>query len=266
MRNANIPGRLPKRICGAAACLVLVFIMSASGAFAHEQGPEEEDWGDFSLDLDYIESYTEDCWDIIFFGDSRVVGMAQNTGGYHYVGKVSMGYSWMCGEGLELLKGKMEEYPEADVVFGFGVNDLDNIGAYIGFYRQMIDAYPDRRLWLLSVNPVNEQIERAHGYTVTNASICAFNEQLKAALPERYLDCYSYLMEYGFNTADGVHYDSTTCFAIQDFTWRSITRILDEEKAAAETETEETETQETETEEPETEDLETPEAATEENQ
>ena len=257
MQKANKPALLPKRVCGAVFGLVLLLIMSASCVSAHEQGPEEEDWGDFSLDLDYIESYTEDCWDIIFFGDSRVVGMAQNTGGYHYVGKVSMGYSWMCGEGLELLKGKMEEYPEADVVFGFGVNDLDNIGAYIGFYQQMIDAYPDRRLWLLSVNPVNEQIERANGYTVTNASICAFNEQLKEALPERYLDCYSYLMEYGFNTADGVHYDSTTCFAIQDFTWRSITTILDEEKKAAETETEEPETEEPGTEQLEAEETET---------
>ena len=253
MRKANKPAMFSKRAFGAVFGLALMLVISASCAFAHEEGPDEEDWGDFTLDLDYIESYTEDCWDIIFFGDSRVVGMAQSTGGYHYVGKVSMGYSWMCGEGLDLLKAKMEEFPEADIVFCFGVNDLGNIGSYISFYQQMIDSYPDRRLWLLSVNPVNEQAERAHGYSVTNASISSFNEQLKAALPERYLDCYSYLMEYGFNTADGVHYDSTTCFAIQDFTWRSITRILDEEKAAAETETEETETEEPETEEPGTE-------------
>ena len=211
-----------------AACICLLILTMAVSA--HEGDGQGEDWGDFSLDLDFISSYTEDCWDIIFYGDSRVVGMAQSTGGYHYVGKVSMGYSWMRGEGMALLKDEMDRFPEADIVFCFGVNDLGNIGSYISFYREMIEAYPDRRIWLLSVNPVNESVARAHGYTVTNAQISAFNEQLKAAIPERYLDCYSYLTEYGISTGDGVHYGSDTCFAIQDYTWRSITRILDEEK------------------------------------
>ena len=91
--------------------------------------PELDENGEFHLDEGYIEAYDVDlCSDIIFYGDSRVVGMAYLTGGYHYVGKESTGTAWMEGEGLSYLESQMKAWPEADIVFCFGVNDPGQIG------------------------------------------------------------------------------------------------------------------------------------------
>ncbi len=186
--------------------------------------------GEFHLDADFINSYDQQqSSDMIFFGDSRVVGMSFYAGGYHYVGKVSMGYDWMSGEGSTYLLDMMEDFPQADIVFCFGVNDLGNVDAYINWYRQFMDDHPDRRCWFLAVTPVNEGIAGANGYSVKNSSIADFNTKLQAAFPDQYLDAYSYLMEYGANTGDGVHYDGITYAGIEDFAWRAISAKLDEE-------------------------------------
>ena len=185
---------------------------------------------DFVLDLDYILSYEkQQCSDMIFFGDSRVVGMSQYAGGYHYVGKVSAGYSWMTGEGVVLLTQMMGEWPQADIVFCFGINDLGNIDAYISWFESFREQYPDRRCWFLSVNPVSELTAAHHGYSVRNDSIDSFNTRLAEAFPERYLDTYSYLMKYGVLTGDGIHYESDTYAAIEDCTWRAICEKREEE-------------------------------------
>ena len=189
--------------------------------------------GDFVLDVDFINAYEyQQCSDMIFLGDSRVVGMAMSAGGYHYIGKISMGYQWLVSEGVSLLTGKMNEYPQADIVLCLGINDLGNIESYIAYYRSLINNYPERRFWFLSVNPVSERLAAAHGYTVRNRLIEAFNARLQAAFPDRYIDCYTYLMENGVGTGDGVHYAGNTYSAIQDFSWRSISAQLDLENAS----------------------------------
>ena len=207
-----------------------------------DQGQEEEeiDWaafapeldenGEFFLDEAYILSYESDvCSDMIFYGDSRVVGMAYTTGGYHYVGKESEGLTWMKGDGLDYLEDQMEQWPQADIVFCFGVNDPDNIDKYISFYRDYTETWPDRRFWFLSVNPVYDGIGKANGYYAKNSKIEDFNEKLREAFPDRYIDTYSYLKEYGYNAQDGVHYDGITYSAVQDYCWRAITQKLEEE-------------------------------------
>ena len=181
------------------------------------------------LDVDYITGYKEECWDLIFFGDSRVVGMSEYAGGYHYVGRVSAGYSYMAGDGYTALTQMMADWPYADIVFCFGVNDPGNVDSYIGFYQSFLAAYPDRRAWFMAVTPVSEVQAAAAGYQIRNAQIEAFNAALQSAFPDRYIDCYTYLMENGVNTGDGVHYDGTTYAAEQDFTWRTIQEILEQE-------------------------------------
>ena len=44
-----------------------------------------------------------------------------------------------------------------------------------------------------------------------------FNQTLKNAFPEYYLDCYSYLTDSGFTTVDGLHYDDTTSNMIHNY-------------------------------------------------
>ena len=186
------------------------------------------------LDIDYITSYTQDCWDLIFFGDSRVVGMSEYAGGYHYVGRVSAGYPYMTGDGLTGLLQMMADWPYADIVFCFGVNDPGNVDSYIGFYQSFLAQYPGRRAWFMAVTPVSEVQAAAAGYQIRNAQIEAFNAALQYAFPDRYIDCYTYLMENGVNTGDGVHYDGTTYAAEQDFTWRTIQEKLEQEKTEQE--------------------------------
>lgn len=159
----------------------------------------------------------QEITDIIFVGDSRVVGMA-SAGGYHYVGEVSMGYSWLTGEGTGWMLQEMAANPDAAIVLCFGINDLGNIGSYIGYYQTLISQYPDREWYFMSVNPVNEAAASACGYTVNNAMIEAFNQSLMSSFPDRYIDVYSYLLANGFGTGDGIHYDAGTYGTIQDYT------------------------------------------------
>ena len=48
----------------------------------------------------------------------------------------------------------------------------------------------------------------------------AFNSDIKDAFPDQYLDCYSYLIENGFQTVDGLHYTEETYQIIHDFAVR----------------------------------------------
>ncbi len=191
------------------------------------EAESDQEEGDFYLDQDYIRAYGEQCTDMIFYGDSRVVGMALDLGDYHYIGKVSMGYSWMMGAGMGLLESMTSSYPAADVVFCFGVNDLDNIGAYIGGFSSYLASHPNTRAWFMSVNPVDEFVESKNGYSVRNSQIQSFNSQMQAAFPDRYLDVYNYLATVGIETADGVHYGAGTYKLIEECAWRMIQGQLD---------------------------------------
>lgn len=153
---------------------------------------------------------------IIYFGDSRVVGMSEAGGGQIYVGKKSMGYYWMRGEGLKLLLKKMRKYPDAHVVFCFGINDMVNVSLYISFFQSFVKQYPYRKIWFASVGPVNDSKLRARGKPLRNSQVQAFNKRLKEALPAYYLDTYSYLMKEGFKTKpDGIHYRPKTYLLLQ---------------------------------------------------
>ena len=155
---------------------------------------------------------------IIYFGDSRVVGMQMTGGDQIYVGKVSMGYNWMAGTGKDLLLQEMSAHPDAQIVFCFGVNDVGNIGSYISWFQSFISQYPDREIWYESVNPIEDGKAAACGYFARDQMVRSFNGQLEGALSDRYLDTYSELVSTGFGTQDGVHYDSGTYQKIQDLT------------------------------------------------
>ena len=220
-------------VSAAGALLAALLILCPAGQLSASEPaafPEEGGGGDFHLDVEYIQSYEQQqCSDMIFFGDSRVVGMSMYAGGYNYVGKVAAGYPWMASEGMALLTEQMDMFPQADIVSCFGINDLGNIGAYIGFYRYLQQAFPNRRFWFMSVNPVSERQAAASGYSVRNAMIEPFNSMLLSAFPDRYIDCYTYLYQNGVGTDDGVHYFGDTYAAVQDFAWRSIALQLDSE-------------------------------------
>ena len=173
--------------------------------------------GDAQTDLEEIS--------MIFYGDSRTIGLAYSAGGCTYIGKVSAGYSWMAGEGYSYLKEAMAAHPDAGIVFCFGVNDLGNVDSYIQFFRDFIAAFPDRKAYFASVNPIADSYAAANGYTVRNVSVEAFNARVEEELPDYYLDTYTFLAAGGYDTLDGVHYGSETYIKIQN-----LTKILAESK------------------------------------
>ena len=180
-----------------AAVLLCLMTVSAFGA--------DPDWDSEEIQL-------------IFYGDSRTQGLAMCAGGCVYVGKVAVGYSWMAGSGYSLLQDAMVSYPQANVVFCFGVNDLGNVDSYIQFFRDFQAAYPERNAYFASVNPIADEYAAANGYVVKNASVEAFNARVQEQLPDDYIDTYTFLAAGGYDTVDGVHYGSETYVEIQNLT------------------------------------------------
>ncbi len=153
----------------------------------------------------------------IFVGDSRIVGMESAACSKTQdlcIAKVGMGYSWLESTAGPLLKQYLNINPDVKVILAMGVNDVQgNVNKYIAYYRKLIAAYPKTQFYFLSVNPVIEK----QWPSVKNSWIEAFNEKIKAAFPDRYIDCYTYMVKKKFKTTDGLHYAATTYQAIYKF-------------------------------------------------
>lgn len=148
----------------------------------------------------------------LIVGDSRVVGMDAAVSGSQtkFIGKVSMGYSWLKSTAGLQVKRYLAGNQDLKVVFAFGINDLGNISQYISYYKALMAEFPDTEFYFMSVNPVKEDQAGAYGYTVKNAAIQSFNKQMKSAFGAKYLNTYSYLVKQGFSAVDGIHYTSAT--------------------------------------------------------
>jgi hypothetical protein len=149
----------------------------------------------------------------IFVGDSRTDGMSEavTSSDVLFIAKRGSGYDWLSSEADETLRAWLNARPDVTVVLAHGINDLENIGSYITYYKKLIAQYPKAKIYVMSVNPVNLQLMKekrptAYAKGITNATITSFNKKLKKAFGERYIDTYSYLSQRGFTTTDGVHY------------------------------------------------------------
>ena len=178
--------------------------------FRHTIDEIHEDWKEAE------EEQHREVTQMIFVGDSRVVGMSM-AGSYCYVGKESIGYDWFVSEGVYQMLDQMNAWPDADVIFCFGINDVANIGSYIAEYQYLMESYPNTRFWCMSVNPVNDGMASSCGYFINSDMVASFNSVLQQAFPEAYLDVYSYLQQNGYGTSDGVHYDVGTYLVIQEY-------------------------------------------------
>lgn len=151
----------------------------------------------------------------IFVGDSRTAGMATAVKAHEpsdtcrFIAKEGEGYEWLKNEGTSELAAALSETPDTTVILNLGVNDITEADAYISYYKQLFASYPDTDFHLMSVNPVSDDCP-----TVTNAAIDAFNQKIKAAFPDEYLDVYNYLLTGDFSTVDGLHYTDSTYLSI----------------------------------------------------
>ena len=126
-----------------------------------------------------------------------------------YIAKEGEGYEWLKNTGTGELAAALSDTPEATVILNLGVNAITEADAYISYYKQLFASYPDTDFHLMSVNPVSDDCP-----TVTNAAIDAFNQKIKAAFPDEYLDVYNYLLTGDFSTVDGLHYTDSTYLSI----------------------------------------------------
>lgn len=147
----------------------------------------------------------------IFVGDSRTVGMeeavhAKNTSdACTFIGKVGEGYHWLVNDGMEQLESALADEPDATVIFNLGVNDLEEIDRYLEFYPKVFADYPKASFYIMSVNPVGDKCTGA-----SDDKIREFNSHLAQSFGGQYLDCYSYLINNGFETVDELHYTNDT--------------------------------------------------------
>ena len=138
-----------------------------------------------------------------------------------YIGASGEGYDWLSANGLPLLKKAIKDYPEAPVVFNFGVNDYDNMENYLTLYTSLLDKYKDTHFYFLSVNPIDPDICK----NITNEEITDFNNHLKNTFGSAYIDSYSYLLMKEAGTIDGVHYSGDNYRLIHTFAAEEIAKL-----------------------------------------
>lgn len=171
----------------------------------------------------------------IFVGDSRMVGMQASVldQNIRYIAKIGEGYDWLAAEAGPKLREYLELRSDVTVVLALGVNDMgtggDNLGnanQYIAYYQQLMLDFPTARFYILSVNPIDDELAKKHGFQVKDAAVTAFNQKLQSVfLGTQFIDSYTYLKEQpDFATFDGVHYTQETYRMLYQFLMEKIRR------------------------------------------
>ena len=155
--------------------------------------------------------------DYLFVGDSRTVGMGNTISDPKsaFIGKVGEGYNWLKSTADKEVRTYLKYNPKVKVIFGFGVNDLGNVSRYISYFNDLIKAYPQAKIYILSVNPIVESKWKSK--YVSNKGIRNFNDKIFKAFKSRYINTFTYLCKSGYDTVDGLHYTADTYRKIYDF-------------------------------------------------
>ncbi len=150
----------------------------------------------------------------IFIGDSRFKAMRL----WMVENGIGLGEIFICenGEGYDYMLANYEliktyANSKSAIIVGMGVNDLYNSAKYIALFNQMA-AELDCKIYFCSVNPVDESKTNKR----SNAAISSFNDIVRKSIDSRivYIDTYNYLLQEGFDSGDGIHYDNATCAKI----------------------------------------------------
>ena len=144
-----------------------------------------------------VNSYDEYYW----VGDSRTVGLSSIT---------NIDCTAKVGAGIELLRSNIYNITSLrgnNIIFNLGVNDLHNVNSYLEIYNNLPEEFlANNNVFVLSVNPCNCD------YEYLNDDIEYFNETMKNGLRSdiSFIDSYTYMIENGFYTSDGLHYINST--------------------------------------------------------
>ena len=179
---------------------------------------------------------------VLFLGDSRTVQMYANktgnwttcnysSGGVHevgndiYVAEGAQGIDWMKSTGIPVATRFFQR--GTAIVILMGVNNVcwdgctDNSAdkaaqMYLDYINSNASTWKKNgsSLYFVSVNPCD-----GAKYEKMNPTIVRFNEQMKSGLDSSvgYIDTHSYLINNGYQTTDGLHYDKETYDKIYDY-------------------------------------------------
>lgn len=144
----------------------------------------------------------------IMVGDSRFVGMHESVGDADciWIGQVSAGLSWFTDTAVPEIDAAVADH--SVIIINMGVNDLGNVWGYLDVLNQKVPEWLAKGavVYYMSVNPVEN-----HEY-ITNDDIAEFNNILYNNMPPEvgWIETNTYLLENGYSTQDGVHFDAGT--------------------------------------------------------
>lgn len=160
---------------------------------------------------------TEKTKDVMIVGDSRTVHTLE-------LGVINPRYKVIAESGkqygfLEEKRAEIEDFAHTEgavIISNMGINDItngsNNDSKYEKFYRDLSRKMaPNAKLYLVSVNPVEEDVLKSCYSRANNEVISAFNAQLKSiadSLPNvEYIDTFSsFVGKSGISKDDGLHY------------------------------------------------------------
>ena len=147
----------------------------------------------------------------IFVGDSRYVQMeAYAQDDDTFIAENGVGYRFLSNHMDEIVS--MSD-ADTKIVIGLGVNDV-----FSGTkkYKELLfdlAGRTDAQIYYMLINPVDDELCAANGYTVTNEVIDDFNITIHGELIGsgiKIIDVNSYLKVVGYTSRDGLHYNAAT--------------------------------------------------------
>ena len=166
----------------------------------------------------------------IYIGDSKTRGMYSAVSGKSTGKSVSADYEnhyWYAKGSQRLDWFKSSAYPVIEkklksdnyiVYHLMGTNDLKrpkNAPKYIELLETLAKEFPNSKIVVVSVTPVNDKNARRHQYSVRNKDVIEFNKLYISGVQEKsipnltYCDIYSSIIDE-YEAPDGVHYSKTT--------------------------------------------------------
>lgn len=190
--------------------------------------------------------FAEDERTTVFVGDSRTVGMhatVKNTswrelndqeGNEVWIGKSGMSYNWFTETGMPEAMPYLEN-GNCDLVILMGCNDCinpDTANSYASYLvdNNIVGISDTNRIFFASVGPMGHMgggSETNYKNLENDGNVSQFNDNLHSSLPEsvHYIDLYTALIDNGYATADGVHYDGATNQYIYNYLTSEISAV-----------------------------------------
>ncbi len=174
---------------------------------------------------------------IIIIGDSRMDLLKDNKkveipSNVEFIAKSGAAISWLEDIALdkfyEVMDNRNDDYTY-HVVVNLGVNDLNHTDNtrliaknYYNIYKELFEEYPDVNFYLLSVNPVDDDIinKKIPNNIRSNAKVENLNSLMIEYMNEDSLSNVTYCDSYhniDFETSDGLHYNTETDKKIIDY-------------------------------------------------